>query len=85
MGKSTFLTITLITVVLAAVLYQVLSTSFESRKAEAESGEVVLARELARSGLNATISQVKRDFDAWRSGFTGAVLQGGTFDRAALA
>jgi hypothetical protein len=80
MGKSTLITITLITVVLAAVLYQVLSTSFESRKAEAERGEVVLARELARSGLNATISQVKRDFDAWRSGFTGAVLQGGTFD-----
>jgi hypothetical protein len=80
MGKATLIMVAVSVLVFGGMIYQVQQSSFEARAAEAENGEMVLAREVARSGLNAVVSQVKRDFDSWRSGYLGTMVRDGSFD-----
>ncbi len=54
--------------------------AMETSQRQSEDQEVLLARETAESGLRMAASKAQRDFDAWRTGYDQAALDGGNFD-----
>ncbi len=54
-------------------------SSLEAHKRQAQHEDDVLAKEIALAGLEAAISQVKRNFDTWREGFSDVSYLGGTY------
>ena len=54
--------------------------AMETSQRQSEDQEVLLARQTAESGLRMAASKAQRDFDAWRTGYDQAALDGGNFD-----
>jgi len=54
--------------------------AMEMNQRQNEDQETLLARRTAESGLRMAASKAQRDFDAWRTGYDQAALDGGNFD-----
>lgn len=83
MGKASFIGIAAMALLTTSLSVSAITSAMVTSDAKGRDQQSLLAEEIARSGLDMTISRVSREFDTWRDGYPETAYGGGTFETTA--